>query len=112
MLKSKKNKEILLMITFTVLLVFALINFPSILNLINYILKLFMPFIIGIIIAFVLNVLVNLIENKWFKKINKKWNKFKRPLSVITSLIIILGSITLIIVLIVHQLKSEFQLPS
>ena len=42
-------------------------NIKDIINILGYIIKLFMPFIIGLGVAFVLNVLVNVVEKKWLK---------------------------------------------
>lgn len=102
------KKDILLYITYTVLLVFALYNINYIISFLGYIFKLFYPFILGAIIAFVINVLLNLVENKLFKKIANKrgFNKAIRPLSIITTLLIIIGIIVLVVLLIVPQLKG------
>ena len=61
---EKNKKAILEIIIITILLIFALLNIETIFNVVAYIVKIFMPFIIGAVLAFVLNVLLNLIENK------------------------------------------------
>ena len=61
---NKQNiKKILLIITYTILLCFALINFKFVLNVIGYILNLLKPFIFGFCIAFILNIPLSKIEN-------------------------------------------------
>ena len=115
MLNLKENKkEIMELILFTVVLIFAFINISYIWSFIKYVIAILMPFIIGAMIAFVLNVLLNVVENKLFKKLNNKksklWNKIKRPTSLITSLIIIIAIIALILGLIIPQLKNTVEL--
>lgn len=111
MLDLEKNKKTIIeLIIFTVIIIFALINISYIWAFIRYVIKIFMPFIIGAMIAFVLNVLLNFVENKMFKKINKKnsktWKKIKRPVSVITTLVIIIAIIGLVLGLLIPQLKN------
>lgn len=111
----EKNKKIIMeLILFTVIVVFAFVNISYIWALIKYTIAIFMPFIIGAMIAFVLNVLLNVVENKLFKKLNKKnsktWKKVKRPISLLTTFIIIIALIVLILGLIIPQLKNTVEL--
>ena len=90
---EKNKKTIMFLIFYTLILLFALLNIDKILALLNYLLKILSPFIIGCFIAFILNVLLNNIENKLFKKLNEKnskiWTKIKRPVSLTLSLLIV-----------------------
>ena len=75
MLNLKENKkEIMELILFTIVVIFFFINISEIWKLLEYIIAIFMPFIVGAMIAFVLNVLLNVIE-KGIKKLNRKNNK-------------------------------------
>ena len=58
---NEKTKELLLIVTYAIVLIFALFNLKEMFRIIIYILKLIMPFIIGIGIAFVLNILLKII---------------------------------------------------
>ena len=111
----EKNKRIIMeLILFTVIIIFAFINISYIWVFIKYVVKIFMPFILGAMMAFVLNVLLNVVENKLFKKISKKntktWKKIKRPISLVTTFIIIIALIALILGLIIPQLKNTVEL--
>ena len=55
-LNSKNVKKILLIITYTVLLCFALLNLDVVFKVLGYILNLLKPFIYGFCLAFVLNI--------------------------------------------------------
>ena len=111
----EKNKRIIMeLILFTVIVIFAFINISYIWIFIKYVIKIFMPFIIGAMMAFVLNVLLNVVENKIFKKLNQKntktWQKIKRPISLVTTFIMIIALIALILGLIIPQLKNTVEL--
>ena len=107
---EKNKKNILELIIFTVVIIFAFVNIDVLWSFITYIIKIFMPFIIGVMIAFVLNVLLNVVENKMFKKLsqknNKVWKKIKRPISLLTTFIIIIALIAFILGLLIPQLQN------
>lgn len=118
---NKQNvKKILLIITYTILLCFALINYKFVLNAIGYILNLLKPFIFGFCIAFILNIPLSKIENiidnikrnyKGRKNNKKKLNtnivdkpsKKVRAFSIILSLIIFVGIIFLTLFLVIPE---------
>lgn len=108
---EKNKKTIMELILFTVLLIFALLNLQTIFNVLVYIVQIFMPFILGAVIAFVLNVLLNLIENKLlknaFQKRCKKLGKYKRPIALTLSIILIIFIIGLLLFLVVPELKNS-----
>lgn len=103
------KKDIRLLILYTVVLVFAFIYIKELFNIVAYIIKIFMPFIIGICIAFVLNVLMNEIEKKWFVKLNVG-KDLKRALSLVLSLLIVLGVIILVLVIIIPNLEDTIKI--
>ena len=111
---EKYKKDIIKLILFTVIIIFAFIYIKTIGSFLAYLINIFMPFIIGIFIAFILNVLLNFVENKLFKKLNKKnyktWSKLKRPVSVIITFIIIITIIVFILGLLIPQLQNTVSL--
>lgn len=111
---EKYKKDIIKLILFTVIIIFAFINIKTIGSFLAYLINIFMPFIIGIFIAFILNVLLNFVENKLFKKLNNKnyktWSKLKRPVSVIITFIIIITIIVFILGLLIPQLQNTVSL--
>ena len=121
---NKKNiRKILLIITYTILLCFAIIKFDVLLNVLGYILNLLKPFIFGFCIAFILNIPLSRIENSFRKKDNKKkkvsnsrakheelatkkqkrTNPKFRVLSIILSLLIFIGIIFLTLFLVIPE---------
>ena len=111
---EKYKKDIIKLILFTIIIIFAFINIKTIGSFLAYLINIFMPFIIGIFIAFILNVLLNFVENKLFKKLNNKnyktWSKLKRPVSVIITFIIIITIIVFILGLLIPQLQNTVSL--
>lgn len=111
-MKSEIRKNIVFIITYIAILIFALVNFEKILSILGYIINILSPFLFGIILAFVLNVLVNFIEKKIFGKIkpSKTWQKVKRPVSITLSLILVILIIVFIMNLLIPQLKNSVSL--
>ncbi len=111
-MKDKSRKDIILIITYIALIIFALVNFDKILWFLKYVMGILSPFIIGLILAFILNVLNNFIEKKIFGKIKsgKTWNKIKRPLCITLSVVLVALIIVLIINLLIPQLQNSVTL--
>lgn len=111
-MKNEIRKNIVFIITYIAILIFALVNFEKILSILGYIINILSPFLFGIILAFVLNVLVNFIEKKIFGKIkpSKTWQKVKRLVSITLSLILVILIIVFIMNLLIPQLKNSVSL--
>ena len=88
----------------------ALNHFQIILDIFNSILAVIMPFLLGIMIAFILNVLMIRIEKILSRFIlDKKYTSFKRVISIIVSLLIVIGVIGIIITLIIPELTNAIK---
>lgn len=111
-LKFKSKKDILLIITYVALIIFGLVNFSKIVEVLSYIINIFSPFIIGTILAFILNVLVNFVERKVFGKVKdtKAWMKLRRPISIVISLVLVICIIYFVMNLLIPQLKNSVSL--
>lgn len=104
-MKTFNLKDLKYLILYTIAIVFAFIYLKDIIGILGYIIKLFMPFIVGLAIAFVLNVLVNVVENKWLKKWKTAAIK-KRALSLIIALTIVIGFFVFLLFLIIPNLQN------
>lgn len=111
-MKDKTRKDIIIIISYIALVIFALVNFSKIFTFLGKVISIFSPFLLGIILAFVLNVLNNFIEKKIFGKIkpSKIWNKIKRPLCITLSLILVFLTIFFVMNLLIPQLKNSASL--
>lgn len=108
-MKTINIKDIKKLIILAIVLIFGFIYISEIWSFIKFVIKIFMPFIIGLAIAFVLNVLMNSIETKWFGKW-KVSTKVKRPISLLISIAIVLGFIVFLLFLIIPNLQNTISL--
>lgn len=101
----------------TVFIIFASILFYTILQntkllsgWISYVGKVLAPIFIGIALAFIINLPLNLFENRVFAAVNRKdpkgWSKVRRPLCLLISVLILLGILTLVVLLIVPEIRD------
>lgn len=111
-MKFKTRKDILFIISYVAIIIFALVNFDKIITAFNYVLNILSPFIVGVLLAFVLNVLIKFIETKIFGKIKKGkvWKKIKRPISITVSLILVGLIIYFVMNLLIPQLRNSVSL--
>lgn len=111
-MKFNTRKDILFVISYVAIIIFALVNFDKIIKSLEYVINILSPFIIGALLAFVLNVLIKFIETKIFGKIKngKVWKKVKRPLSITISLILVGLIIYFVMNLLIPQLKNSVSL--
>ena len=111
-LKNLNKKDIILIITYIGIVIFALVNFEKIFGVFGNVINIFSPFILGVILSFVLNVLNNFIERKVFGNIksNKIWDKIKRPISIMLSLVLVFVIIIFVIYLLIPQLNNSVSL--
>ncbi len=111
-MKFKTKKDILFVISYIAIIIFALVNFDKIIDVLGYLIDILSPFIVGALLAFVLNVLIKFIETKIFGKIKdgKVWKKIKRPISITISLILVGLTIYFIMNLLIPQLKNSASL--
>lgn len=111
-MREKSRKDIILIITYIGLIIFSLVNFEKLFDLLGTIVNIFSPFILGVVFAFMLNVLNNFVENKVFGGIKpgKIWNKIKRPISIAISLLTVFLIVIFVIYLIIPQLQNSVTL--
>lgn len=110
-LSKKTVKRILLIITFTVLLIWAIYNHKLLFKYIGELYSLISPFVIGLCIAYVVNVIMRPIERLWMKLLSKckgKWvEKMKRPICLLLSILLVIGIILAVIFIIMPELSNS-----
>lgn len=110
-LNKRSVKRILLIITFTVLLIWGVYNHKQLGEILLGIYSLISPFVIGLCIAYIVNVLLRPIENLWMKLLNKrkgKWpEKLKRPLCLLLTILLVIGIILAIVLVIMPELRDS-----
>lgn len=105
-LSIKKIREL---IVFTALLVVALWKFDVVLDVLKTIGQIIFPFILGGVIVFVINVPMSFLEKKIFenvKKENKTARKLARPVSLLLTIVLVVGVIALVMIGVIPQLTK------
>ena len=108
-LSKKKKKKIRELIVFTALLVVALWKFDVVLGVLKTIGQIIFPFILGGAIVFVINVPLSFLEKKIFeniKKENKAARKLARPVSLLLTIVLVIGVIALVMIGVIPQLTK------
>ena len=108
---SKKNTLRIILILFSVILFYTVLqNTALVSGWLSSLGQVLSPIFIGIGFAFVINLPLRLFENKVFRGLNKRctgiWPKIRRAVCLVLSVVLLLGIITLIIGLILPQVKD------
>ena len=106
-LSKMSIKKIRELFVFTALLVVALWKFDVVLGVLKTIWDIIFPFVLGGAIAFLTNVPMSFLEKKIFenvKKKNKIVRKLKRPISLILTIVLVVGVIALVMFGVIPQL--------
>lgn len=108
-MQSKRTKNIMVIITYTAILILLIINFSPIARFFGDFLKLFNSFFVGIALAFILNTPCMAIERfiKKHSKIEKK--SILRGISVVITYVLFLLVIILLIWFVIPQLFQSVQ---
>lgn len=94
---------------FTALLVIALWKFDVVLDVLKTIWQIVFPFILGGAIVFAINVPMSFLEKKIFenvKKENKAVKKLARPVSLLLTIVLVVGVIALVMIGVIPQLTK------
>jgi len=107
---NKRNVRVLLgIVAFAVVLFSMVQNFEMVMGFVRGVLSIFSPVIIGFCIAFVLNVLLRVLEERVFAFLDKgpPWRrKIKRPISLLVTILVAFGVITILLLVILPELQD------
>lgn len=110
-LSKKTVRRILIIISFTVLLIWAIYNHNLLFKYLGSLYSLISPFIIGLCIAYVVNVLLRPLERLWtevFKNRKGAWvAKLKRPMCLLLSILLVIGIILAVVFIILPELTES-----
>lgn len=111
----KENKldyqKILKIVLVAIICYWGLNNYKLIFGSFNNLLSVIMPFIIGFIIAFILNVLMIRVEKLLRRFFKGKWfERCKRIISIVLSMLILMGILILVINLVIPEISNAIKL--
>lgn len=109
-LNRENMKKLMLLITFTILLLVGIQKLDVVLGALSFIWGILFPLILGGIIAFILNVPMAALERFLFREKEKagyKWKKkLARPVSLVMSILLVLALLALVIFVVVPELGA------
>lgn len=101
-LNKNNMRKIMILIVFTIIIFLCLQNVDKVFGTLKSFSGLLSPFILGGCIAFIMNVPMRLIERNLFR--GNRGGKFKRPVSILLTLVFILGIIFIVTFIIFPEL--------
>ena len=111
-MKKANIRTIMLIILFTVAIIFFFIHLTDVLDILNMILTVISPIIYGVFIAYVLNYPYKAFYNHAFRKMGTKhrWlKKIRKPLSIIITYFLVFGVITFLVSMMIPELASSVE---
>ena len=98
------------LIVFTIVILVALWRWESVVSILGFLVDIISPFILGASIAFVLNVPMHFFETRLFpdarKQRSKAVQKMARPVSLVLTILLVLGIIVTVFVVVVPRLAE------
>lgn len=107
-LSKKTMQRLALLITFTLLLYWALTHTARAVQLVSTVLALITPFLLGACIAYVLNLLLRALE-RGYDRLLPRYVKARRGVCIVLSLLIVLDIVLAVILLIVPELEKTVE---
>ncbi|WP_010237653.1 AI-2E family transporter [Clostridium arbusti] len=111
-LNRKNMRNILIVVVIAILLFWGLQHLSTVSYFFNTIFGILTPFLLGLCIAFILNVPMKVIENNIFPANAKDkkaiYKKFKRPVSLLLTIIFVLAIIILVMLIVIPEVVRTF----
>ncbi|MDD3403649.1 MAG: AI-2E family transporter [Hespellia sp.] len=104
-ISNKTIKKLRGLIVFTLVILVGLWKFNIVLEVLQFLMGIIFPFILGGAIAFIINVPMSFLEKKLFRQGEKK-KRFARPASLIVTIFLVIGVIALVMFVVVPQLGN------
>ena len=99
------------LLSFAIVLVWALWNYSASLHLLGGLYHMLLPFIIGACMAFIVNVLMTKLEVYWRRYLKHSVvSRFERPVCLLLSLVLIIGFLAFFVLTIVPELHASMKL--
>lgn len=109
-MKNPKIRNIMLVILFTIVLIFFFINISSVVKVLDTVFKVLAPIMYGLVIAYLLNFPFKFIKDRIFKNMGKKheWlKKVKTPLALILTYIFVFGIVAFLVGTLIPEISSS-----
>ena len=100
----------MLVILYTILLIFFFINIDSVFKVLDYVFSVLAPVLYGLVIAYLLNYPYKAFHNHVFKKMGTKHRwllRVKKPLSMIIAYVLVFGIVAFLVSTLIPELSSS-----
>lgn len=111
-MKDKKFKNVILWITYAVLLLFIMLNFGTVWGIASKLFFIMTPFIYGFLLAYILNFIMVFFQSKIFYKIGEKNRSLKglqKSVSLICTYLVAFGIVTFLVAILAPQVSKSFE---
>lgn len=111
-LKDKKFKNVILWITYAVLLLFIMLNFGTVWAIATKLFSIMTPFIYGFLLAYILNFIMVFFQSKVFCKIgekNRSLRGLQKSVSLICTYLVAFGIVTFLVAILAPQVSKSFE---
>lgn len=111
-LKDRKFKNVILWITYAVLLLFLMLNFNTVWGIGVNLFRIMTPFIYGFLLAYVLNFMMLFLEKRVFHRIGEKdyrMRSVRKALSLVCTYAVAFGLVTFLVAILVPQVFTSFE---
>lgn len=109
-MKNHDYKSFTIKVVIVLIAGLLLMHSEILLMALRYFLSLFIPFLVGMSIAFIINLIMAPIEKKLFQNKDSKLYKHKRTISIILTLLIILGLLAILLYLVIPELYNSIKI--
>ncbi len=109
-MKNRKIKNIMLVILFTIILIFFFIHLEDVVKVLDFIFSVLAPILYGMVIAYLLNYPYKLLYERAFKNMGTKnaWlKKLRKPLALTLTYVIIFGIVGFLVGTLIPELSSS-----
>ena len=107
-LRKYHLKKWMLLIAFGVVLFWLLQNLYHLPDIVGYLVAITFPVLLGLALAFILNVFLIQVEWRFFSPLNRRcrkiWPRIRRPISILVTMLLLLGLITMVVLIIIPEL--------
>lgn len=100
-------KQLLFLITFTVLIYLGLSNLSQVIHFLQQVFSVLSPFLIGLCIAFILNAPLRLFETRLFAPLDRYplWKKIRRPICIVLSVAVVFVLLLFVMLLVIPEIS-------
>ena len=111
-MRKRNLKRPIILISYTVLLLFLLLNFNRVWEILSTVFSVLMPFVVGFIVAFLVNLPYVFFSDRvlgWMRNKGKIAQKLRKPIALVLAYLVVFGVIALLIGILIPELIDSVE---